>query len=261
MNQEAEYLAAWRRQWSQRVRWFATEFFIIVTGVLVALAVQDWYQGLSDRQHERWYLEQLTSDLHETQRLMARTDSTSRHGEHAGTMLVRAFNDPAPTADSVLYWLAGMGGVSYTLPMMGTIEALIASGNLRLIRSDSVRSAIVLYLDRTRALTDLYGRAMERWYQSRGQLRYVAEPFDAAVMAGNLRRSGDVRGNPLFDPHPDSLAHLAFRLDPQAFLRSRDAYAVLAEMNTTKSLLWIIRSRFAENAGTLRALIEQELQD
>jgi hypothetical protein len=260
VNRPDNDTAGTSRDWLGRGRWFAAEFLVVVTGVLVALAVQAWYQRISDRRNEQDYLRQLASDLSETKKLMAAADSTSRRGEHAGTMLVRAFNDPAPPGDSVLHWLAGLGGVIYRLPVMGTVEALIASGDLRLIRNDSLRAAIAAYLDETRSLADLYGKAMDRWYQGRGHLRQFAEPFDAAVMAGNLRRPGDVRGNPLCDPHPDGSTRVAFALDPQAFLRSRGAYAVLAEMKTTKSLLWIIRSQFAENANELRALVDRQLR-
>jgi len=249
------------RDWLGRAQWFGAEFLVVVTGVLVALAVQAWYQGVGDRRNEEEYLRQLASDLMATELAMARTDSISRHGEHAGTMLVRAFNDSALSRDSVLHWLAGMGGVTFRLPVMGTSEALIASGDLRLIRDDSLRAGIAAYLDETRSLTDLYEKAMERWYQGRGQLREFAEPFDAAVIAGNLRRPGDVRGNPLFDPHPDSSKGVAFGLDPEAFLRSRGAYAVLAEMNTAKSLMWTVRRDFAGNATELRALVDRQLRN
>lgn len=258
MNRTDDDIARLSRDWLGRTRWFAAEFLVVVTGVLVALAVQAWYQGISDRRNEHDYLRQLASDLRATETSMARVDSVSRRGEHAGTMLVRAFNDSTLSRDSVLHWLAGMGGVTFRLPVMGTIEALIASGDLRLIRDDSLRAAIAAYLDETRSLTDLYGKAMERWYQGRGQLREFAEPFDAALLAGNLRRPGDVRGNPLFDPHPDGSKRVAFGLDPQSFLRSRRAYAVLAEMNTAKSLLWTVRSDFAENATELRALVDRQ---
>ena len=249
------------RDWVAGARWFAAEFLVVVTGVLVALAVQAWYQGVSDRGDEQDYLRQLASDLRATETSMARADSLSRRGEHSGTMLVRAFNDPALSSDSVVNWLASMGGVTFRLPVMGTIEALIASGDLRLIRDDSLRAAIAAYLDETRSLTDLYEKAMERWYQGRGRLREFAEPFDAALMAGNLRRPADVRSNPLFDPHPDGSERVAFGLDPQAFLRSRGAYAVLAEMNTAKSLLWTVRRDFAQNATELRALVDRHLRN
>lgn len=46
-----------------RLRWFLSEFLVIVAGVLVALAVNAWWQGRQDRQVEIAYLQQLQLDL------------------------------------------------------------------------------------------------------------------------------------------------------------------------------------------------------
>lgn len=243
----------------RRARWFAAEFLVVVTGVLVALAVQAWYQGREELDRERAYLRQLASDLRETGRAMDQADSVARRGEHAGAMLVRAFNLPAVPADSVYIWLAGLGGVTYRLPVTGTAEALIASGDLSLIRDDSLRAAIPAYVTRTRGLTDLYAQAMDRWYRLRGELRHAAEPFDAAVLAGAARRPQDVRGNPLFDPHPDGATRVAFPLDSHALLRDRRAYATLAEMNTTRSLMSIVRNDMRADAGILAERVARVL--
>jgi hypothetical protein len=35
--------------WSTRLRWFGAEFLVVVTGVLVALGVQAWYESGQNR--------------------------------------------------------------------------------------------------------------------------------------------------------------------------------------------------------------------
>lgn len=245
--------------WVASARWFGAEFLVVVTGVLVALSVQSWYEARQDQARELAYLRQLASDLRETERLMLNTDSASRLGEHSITMLARAYNAEFPVRDSVLKWVAGIGGVAYRLPITGTAEALVSSGDLGLIRSDSLRAAIPAYITRTKGLTELYSRATERWYQLRIDLRSVIEPFDAAALARAPRRSQDVRGNPQFDPRPEEIERVAFPIDTESFLRNRNAYGIVSEMNTARSLLWYIRSDMRQDAHRLAVLVEREL--
>src|SRR5688572_25817782 len=50
------YGASDKSGWRARVRWFAAEFLVVVTGVLVALALQAWYEDRQDRDRETAYL-------------------------------------------------------------------------------------------------------------------------------------------------------------------------------------------------------------
>jgi hypothetical protein len=59
------------------LRWFAAEFLVVLSGVLVALIVNAWWTQRSDIQAERSYLTYLVSDLSQAERNVAHVDSVS----------------------------------------------------------------------------------------------------------------------------------------------------------------------------------------
>jgi hypothetical protein len=58
-------------------------------------------------------------------------------------MLVRSFRlNPPPPRDSLIAWSLAAPNVLITVPTIGTAETIVASGDLRLIRNDSLRLAL-----------------------------------------------------------------------------------------------------------------------
>jgi hypothetical protein len=57
-----------------------------------------------------------------------------------------------PPRDSVLAWYRRANYYETARPVTGTVEALIVTGDLNLIRSDRARAAVSAYLDNSRRL-------------------------------------------------------------------------------------------------------------
>ena len=138
--------------------WFAVvlELAIVVLGVVIGFQVTSWGQARSDRVKEQTYLRQLAADLTETERIITETDST-RYAQWvpAASRLVRSFgHDPKPPADSILAWFPNAWTLQARRPVLGTTRALVSSGDLHLIQDDSLRTAIIAYLDRNESLLD-----------------------------------------------------------------------------------------------------------
>ena len=139
---------------SQAVReqnWFAVvlEVLIVIVGVVVGFQVTGWGQARSDAAREQTYLRQLVVDLEASERLFAAADSF--HASRvipAASQLVSTFgHTPKPPADSVGEWFRWAWNWRPRRPVLGTARALVATGDLNLIRNDSLRSAILTYLD------------------------------------------------------------------------------------------------------------------
>ena len=135
--------------WRDRTRWFAAEFLVVVTGVLVALGVQSLYQRREDGRREIAWLRQLAAELQATEAAMAEADSFVGSADRSGARLLRAYRAPVPP-DSIVAWLNDTGRFAFHLPVTGTAEAFVASGDLQLVRSDSLRGAIAEYVGRQR---------------------------------------------------------------------------------------------------------------
>ncbi len=118
------------------------EFAVIVAGVLIALAVNSWWERRQERNHGEEYLRQLLVDVVETEgRLRGTIDTETQRLVGVNAVLARAQSGSWPPADS----LELPTGYNYFEPLTGTLTALVQGGDLRLVRSDSLRFDLIAY--------------------------------------------------------------------------------------------------------------------
>lgn len=129
--------------WRTALREFAT----IVAGVLCALAAQAWWQGHEERGRERDYLRQLLSDTRENERRLDEAIATDSAAARSAARAIDALTGtaPPPPADSLVEWIGRSGRSSNFQPLAGNYQALLGTGDLRLVRSDSLRARLAAY--------------------------------------------------------------------------------------------------------------------
>lgn len=124
-----------------RARRAASEFFVIVVGVLVALWIDAGWGWLEDRGDERALLRDLQADfevnLDEIRTAAVRRATTS----NLGSRLVRdGISGFSP--DSLDAVVMSVYQVWTLNPRMGALESSISAGRIDLIRNDELRSAL-----------------------------------------------------------------------------------------------------------------------
>jgi hypothetical protein len=243
-------------RWRSGLQWFAAEFLVVVTGVLVALAVQATYERNADRSRETAYLRQLAAELRATEATMASADSFTASGDRAGVMLLRSYRAPAPR-DSILIWLNAVGRFSFHLPVTGTAEALVASGDLRLIRDDSLRAAITAYVGNLRPILQTLEGATENWQRRFYDLGQAVDLNETAVLMPE--HAGLRLRDTLYTPLPEHPERSGFAINVNELLRNRTAYSALDAMNSAKFVASLMRSQISEHTATLRSQVESEL--
>jgi hypothetical protein len=118
------------------------EFAVIVAGVLIALAVNAWWERRQERDHAREYLEQLLVDFQMTERRLRSTIETeTQRLDGVNLVINRALRGPWPPPDS----LELPTGYNYFEPLKGTLTALVQSGELRILDNDSIRFALIAF--------------------------------------------------------------------------------------------------------------------
>jgi hypothetical protein len=118
------------------------EFAVIVAGVLIALAVDSWWERQQERNREEEYLRQLLNDFQKSeQRLRGTIEAETKRVGAVNSVIGRALRGPLPQADS----LELPTGYDYFEPLTGTLTALVQGGDLRLLRSDSIRFALIAF--------------------------------------------------------------------------------------------------------------------
>lgn len=123
------------------------EFSIIMAGVLCALGAQAWWDRHQERGREHDYLRQLLADTRENEaRLDAAIASDAASGS-AAAHLVDALTrtDAPPSADTVVAWMSGAASASDFRAVAGNYRAIMGTGELRLVRNDTLRALLAAY--------------------------------------------------------------------------------------------------------------------
>jgi hypothetical protein len=167
VRDRAEGRAGRRRHHARKAPWsrWAREFVVIAAGALAALAGQAWWQGRQDRDRERDYLQHLLADTRENaqriDRLITDDSSSQQTVRRVASFLYDA--GPPPPRDTLVTWFldGGFFSSSAFYPITDTYTALLATGDLRLVRDEALRSELVAYAARMDAEREGMGRYMQ----------------------------------------------------------------------------------------------------
>ena len=243
------------------VRWFAAEFLVVVTGVLVALAVQAVYQHRGNLKRERHYLSQIAADMRETEGLMAQSESAARIRDRAAPLLLRAYRTGAHE-DSIFKWLASSTQSLAPSPVIGTVEALINSGDLSLIRNDSLRVHIARYVTQVRGRMNVYEDFSASWREGLAELGKRVDLTEVRRRAVGLGSYAGLFADSLYSPLSSAESpRIPFATEPRAILQDPGIYAALSQMNASKWVLSQVRGQMAQLSRELRTALEAELRD
>ena len=245
----------------RRQDWFtvAVEVLIVVLGVVIGFQVTAWGQARSDRATEQAYLRQLAADLRETERQVAWADSILAPTDRSGTELVRAYYRPEPPPrDSLLGWLSNTYWMAVAIPVVSTAEALVATGDLGLIRDDTLRSAITAYLEAMRDqqvnqkdLSDRFAAAAEPLFD-RIDLALLRTEITGPAVVDSLARANPYYGLPEGPRRPLQ------PVDLRALLADDGTRALLRRMNLMKENLKWVRENIAEETAALLRRVEAQ---
>ena len=129
------------------LKWFASEFVVVVAGILVALGLQAWWQNRQDSSRSAEYQQQVLSDVRVTERTLRRSIVIDRARYSATRLLSTAlYASDIPTRDQALQWLQSYSGfIADPRPILGNVNALIQTGEIRLVSNPKARRAIISY--------------------------------------------------------------------------------------------------------------------
>ena len=131
------------RHWSL----VAIELLLIVAGIMVALSIDDWVQDHENQRTERVYLGLLSRDLDQMAESLQRYIDTESHMAMASSTVIRKLSDDGYKIEAELLrgYLSDMG-MRRTLQLVSaTYTDLTSTGNLHLIRSQSLRDQLLRY--------------------------------------------------------------------------------------------------------------------
>lgn len=213
---------------SSRIRDYAAELLTIFAGIALALLADASWDYSSDRRRESEYLSGLHTEL-VASALEIEYDERARSAglETMARALAAARGDAVLPADSAPAVVVALLNYRFFSPSRAVLDDLIDSGNLRIIRSDTLRFELQRYRQQLTQLAVVEERERE----------FIAETLEPYV-AGALRMDDLLAlqsyDDPIEDPPTDTSSFAAMLED--------DEFASLAFMR------WE-RSRTASNFG------------
>lgn len=113
---------------------------MVVAGVLVAFGLNGYYNQLQDQNKERAYLSRISQDFESSIKMQEVAIEHQRESVKAGSMVLRAaYSDSLPDSKTLVNNLFRFMQFSAGNQVSSTLKSLISTGDLQLIKDDSVR--------------------------------------------------------------------------------------------------------------------------
>lgn len=255
---------------SLKLNWRAisVELLIVVVGVLIALAADDWRQSRQDRALEVQYIQRLVGDLRldsvSLENLLVESQARVEYAEAIVTTYGRG-TWPGSGADLVRAIEYG-DYLSYPSYSRSTLDDLMSTGNLRLLRDARVKEGLSQYhgtIEWTEQFSDVFR-------QAQGALGlYIAEILDlqeryALFSEGYSRSCGPTLacrsvipwGPPSLEVTDDRGVQVLQRL-----LATPEALPLYATMARTQAAHYANLTGILASATELLALLQRALDD
>lgn len=126
----------------------AAELVAIVGSILLAFAIDAWWEGLGRRSEERRAILSLTADFEAAAEILLRDNLAVHDSAVAAAGALLELTGPGASRaseSSVTALLPALLRLPNFRPPLGTLDALIGSGDLRLISNDSLRASLASF--------------------------------------------------------------------------------------------------------------------
>jgi len=248
----------------RELRWahVVVELALLVLGILIALAVNDWMQDRHDAQTERQYLELLARDLDQDLEVLEEFAAFEERQTADGVMAYRALRSGAEVEDreAVARALSHLLSRRTLRLVRATYTDLLGTGNIRLIRNTVLRDRIVKLYESNERMSTIIDRNNQAFVD---QL-YVAFLLNGGLIAprpgSNLPASNaeDIEFAGRMGVPVDASADRLWRLPADAPERQVLTGQVWQRTEVSFSAIRRATSVIAEISGT-RAAIGREL--
>lgn len=151
----------------------ALDFLIVVAGILIAFQITAWNEARRDRALEREYLERLYADVQNTFESRGRASEWDHSRTQQQTLVLNALRSGVLREEDRQAFSSGLayfGFVSGVEVQWATVEELLSTGGMNLIRDVSLRSRILKFDADLKRRQGIAGKFMESIYAFREQL-------------------------------------------------------------------------------------------
>jgi hypothetical protein len=183
------------RRWSRNARWFLAEFMVVLTGVLVALALNAWWGERQNRAFELTMLREIHSALEADVSLLHDLSRRLEVSENASERVLRLVMRADPPRDSLTQALWESQTWIVLSFNRGPYDALKSTG-IDKVSNDRLRSALIrVYDHRLPRAADFVEMLTERFSSAAPLHRTLVTPMLETGSDGEPRLVGRLTAN------------------------------------------------------------------
>jgi hypothetical protein len=183
----------------------------IVASILLAFAIDAWWEDRSDQIRLNEFLWQVRADTLDNQRRLTEALQLERGQLGAVEKILAALRSPKPmTLESAREWTqVEPGFLWFSDPRLleGAINALVATGEINLVENTRVKTSLINYLGQLKADWNEFDRNVSQYLTHKDELARVLE----LARKPDTESGDDTPANELLSIQGDKSAAVVFR--------------------------------------------------
>jgi hypothetical protein len=242
--------------------WFAVvlEILIVVLGVVIGFQITAWSGQQADLKMESSYLNQISADLSRTQAIMRGIDRAQEESEVSAALLFDSFRKIDPlSSDSIQVLISKSFSLLNVDPTLGTMEALVYTGDLSLIRNDSLRLEIPAGLASQKALNGMQKMVEGKLVSALTGLQAFVDLAEANAVEGRFGGTIEIPAPQVNTSNPEYFTEAPFPFSAEEFRNNFEAYQTVYSVHHWKRQAKMLRATLSEVAGELNEMVLREL--
>jgi len=246
----------------RKLKWFFGEFFVVVSGVLVAFLLNGWWMSIKEAEKERNYLRLIHHDIQTAIDNVSEVADKQHNTVHTTAQLLKySYMTEPPAQHEVGMSMLRSMSFAPSYQISATLSSLVNTGELSLISEDSLRSALGELVS---GLAEYSASNNEMGYS---WLIPAFEKFATVVDIADLRfqmineesmdslATDSLMGFPYF--HETSLPDT---IDLHALIREKEYKNTVILLHVAQTNLYRLHVDFLEKLNHTKALLEKEME-
>jgi len=246
----------------RKLKWFFGEFFVVVSGVLVAFLLNGWWMSIKEAEKERNYLGLIYHDIQTAIDNVSEVANDQHETANTTAQLLKfSYMTEPPAQQEIGESILRAMRFSHSNRVSATLSSLVNTGELSLIRGDSLRHAL------GELVSDLAEYSTSNNETGYSWLIPAFEKFATVVDIADLRfqiiseermdslATDSLMGFPYF--HETALPDT---IDLHALIREKDYKNTVILLHVAQTNLYLLHVTFLEKLNHTKALLEKEME-
>lgn len=209
------------------------EIILVMIGILLALEVNEWNNEKNRVKAEVAIIEQLKVDLIESKNELIPLIERLEFSAEASAFVCHSFWKNKTPNDSIINYLIKPLGTTVYSPVLGTAKSLINSGNLSLIKSNTLKNEITVYVERVEYNLKDINRYEETYYRKGIESINDVIPIQSLGSKSLLNDYIKKSSSPTFEtsridrfsPKPNVIEKIPFETDLELLFQSKKVFS------------------------------------